>query len=71
MRCILLSKLSYRSLKDKINYVVSNYRARTAVDAFKNNVLQVTRSEWQEWYEKRFHRMKKCIDHCGEYFERQ
>lgn len=26
---------------------------------------------WQKWYEKQFHRIQKCIDHCGEDFERQ
>lgn len=42
-----------------------------AVDAFKNHVLEVPQSEWKKCYENWFERMQKCIDHHGEYFEKQ
>lgn len=42
-----------------------------AVDAFKTHVFEIPLSEWHECYDKWFHRMQKCIDHHGEYFEKQ
>jgi histone-lysine N-methyltransferase SETMAR len=42
-----------------------------AVDAFKNHVLEVPQSKWKKCFENWFERMKKCIDHRGEYFEKQ
>lgn len=42
-----------------------------AVNAFKNHVLEVPDSEWQNCFENWFKRMKKCIEHHGEYFEKQ
>lgn len=42
-----------------------------AVEAFKSHVLEVPQSEWKKCYENWFHRMQKCIDHQGEYFEKQ
>lgn len=42
-----------------------------AVDAFKMHVLEIPDTEWKKCYESWFQRMKKCIDHHGEYFEKQ
>lgn len=42
-----------------------------AVDAFKMHVLEIPQSEWKKCYENWFQRMQKCIDHHGEYFEKQ
>ena len=42
-----------------------------AVDAFKTHVLEVPHSEWKKCFENWFKRMQKCIDHHGEYFEKQ
>ena len=42
-----------------------------AVEAFKNYVLEVSQSEWKKYFDKWFERMQKCINHAGEYFERQ
>lgn len=42
-----------------------------AVDAFKTHVLDIPQSEWKKCFENWFHRMQKCIDHRGEYFEKQ
>ena len=45
--------------------------AEEAVDAFKNHVLEVFEAEWKKCFDKWFERMQKCIDHKGEYFEKQ
>jgi len=45
--------------------------AEEAVDAFKNHVLEVSQAEWKKCFDKWFERMQKCIDHKGEYFEKQ
>lgn len=45
--------------------------AEEAVEAFKNHVLKVSQEEWKNCYDKWFERMQKCIDHQGEYFEKQ
>lgn len=42
-----------------------------AVDAFKQHVLEIPQSEWKKCFKNWFHRMQKCIDHSGEYFEKQ
>jgi Transposase. len=42
-----------------------------AVEAFNLCVSEVPRSEWRRCFEDWFHRMKKCIDLKGEYFEKQ
>lgn len=42
-----------------------------AVEAFKSLVSEVPRSEWKKCFEDWFHRMQKCIDFKGEYFEKQ
>ena len=39
-----------------------------AVDAFKQHVLEIPQLEWKKCW---LHRMQKCIDHSGEYFEKQ
>ena len=43
----------------------------TAVEAFKNRVLEVSHEEWKKCYDKWFERMEKCINLKGEYFEKQ
>jgi [histone H3]-lysine36 N-dimethyltransferase SETMAR len=45
--------------------------AEEAVEAFKNHVLEVSPAEWKNCYDKWFERMQKCINHKGEYFEKQ
>ena len=42
-----------------------------AVDAFKSHVSDIPTSEWNKCYSQWFERMQKCIDHQGEYFEKQ
>lgn len=42
-----------------------------AVDAFKTHVSEIPQTEWKNCYENWFKRMQKCIDHQGEYFEKQ
>lgn len=42
-----------------------------AVEAFKNHVLELSHSDWQKCFDNWFERMHKCIDHHGEYFEKQ
>lgn len=42
-----------------------------AVDAFKMHVLEIPQSDWNNCYKNWFKRMQKCIDHHGEYFEKQ
>jgi histone-lysine N-methyltransferase SETMAR len=42
-----------------------------AVEAFKLLVSEVPRSEWKKYSEDWFHRMQKCIEVKGEYFEKQ
>lgn len=42
-----------------------------AVEAFKNHVLELSSSDWQKCFDNWFERMQKCIDHHGEYFEKQ
>lgn len=42
-----------------------------AVEAFKNHVFEIRSSQWQKCYSDWFKRMQKCIDHRGEYFEKQ
>lgn len=42
-----------------------------AVDAFKTHVLELPQSDWKKCFENWFKRMQKCIDHQGEYFEKQ
>ena len=41
------------------------------VDAFRMHVLEIPRSEWKKCFDNWFKRMQKCIDHNGEYFEKQ
>lgn len=43
----------------------------SAVEAYKNEILQIPSSEWSKCFENWFLRMQKCIDHKGEYFEKQ
>lgn len=45
--------------------------AEDAVDAFKQHVMEVPQAEWQKCFKNWFTRMQKCIDHQGEYFEKQ
>ena len=45
--------------------------AEDAVEAFKNHVLDMPQEEWKNCYDQWFERMQKCIDHHGEYFEKQ
>lgn len=45
--------------------------AEEAVEAFKNHVLEVSHAEWKKCFEKWFDRMQKCMNHKGEYFEKQ
>ncbi|XP_033254026.1 histone-lysine N-methyltransferase SETMAR-like [Drosophila miranda] len=45
--------------------------AEEAVEEFKNHVLEVSQEEWKNCYDQWFKRMQKCIDHQGEYFEKQ
>ena len=42
-----------------------------AVDAYKTAILTTPTSEWNKCYNDWFHRMQKCIDYRGEYFEKQ
>lgn len=42
-----------------------------AVNAFKNLVLEVPSSEWQNCFQNWFRRMEKCVNLSGEYFEKQ
>ena len=42
-----------------------------AIEAFKFHVLKIPHSEWNKCFENWFKRMQKCIDHRGEYFEKQ
>lgn len=42
-----------------------------AVEEFKNHVLELSSSDWQKCFDKWFARMHKCIEHQGEYFEKQ
>ena len=42
-----------------------------AVDAFKNHVLEMSQLEWKKRYDTWFELMQKCIDHKGEYYEKQ
>ena len=46
-------------------------RREEAVDAFKTHVLESPQSDWKKCFENWFKRMQKCIDHHGEYFEKQ
>ena len=45
--------------------------AEEAVDAFKNNIKEVSQEDWKNCFDKWFERMQKCIHHQGEYFEKQ
>ena len=45
--------------------------AEDAVDAFKNHIMEVSQEDWKNCFDKWFERMQKCIDHKGEYFEKQ
>ncbi|GBP19339.1 Mariner Mos1 transposase [Eumeta japonica] len=42
-----------------------------AVDAFKMHVLEIPQSEWRKRRKNWFQQLQKCIDHHGEYFEKQ
>ena len=42
-----------------------------AIEAFKNHVLELSSSEWQKCFDKRFEYMQKYINGKGEYFEKQ
>ncbi|XP_031622994.1 histone-lysine N-methyltransferase SETMAR-like [Contarinia nasturtii] len=42
-----------------------------AVDAYKMHIFEMSNSDWHNCYEEWFHRMNKCIDVAGEYFEKQ
>lgn len=42
-----------------------------AVNAFKNSILNVPTSEWNNCFQNWFQRMQKCISLRGEYFEKQ
>ena len=42
-----------------------------AVEAFKNYVLEVSESEWKKCFDNWFERVQKCINHAGEYFDKQ
>lgn len=44
--------------------------AEEAVDAFKNEINNLTREDWRKCFEDWFSRMQKCIDCGGEYFEK-
>ena len=62
------------SQKSKVNCVVNDLqlkRTEEAVEAFKNHVLDMSQEEWKNCYDQWFERMQKCIDHHGEYFEKQ
>lgn len=45
--------------------------AEDAVDTFKNHIMEVSQEDWKNCFDKWFERMQKCIDHKGEYFEKQ
>lgn len=40
-----------------------------AIEAFKNHVLSIPTSFWQNCFGNWFHRMQRCIDAQGEYYE--
>jgi len=42
-----------------------------AIDAYNMHILSLPHSEWKKCFEMWFERMQKCIDHHGEYFEKQ
>ncbi|GBP41752.1 Histone-lysine N-methyltransferase SETMAR [Eumeta japonica] len=42
-----------------------------AVDAFKMHVLEIPQSEWKKCYKNWSQRMQMCINHHGEYFEKE
>ncbi|CAH1974983.1 unnamed protein product [Acanthoscelides obtectus] len=42
-----------------------------AVDAFKTAVLDLPTNEWNKCFGNWFERMQMCINHRGEYFEKQ
>lgn len=42
-----------------------------AVEVFENLISEIQPSEWKKCFENWFVRMQKCIDHKGEYFEKQ
>ncbi|GBP49216.1 Histone-lysine N-methyltransferase SETMAR [Eumeta japonica] len=41
------------------------------IDAFKMQISEIPQSERKKCYKNWFQRMQKCIDHHGEYFEKQ
>ena len=58
----------------KIKNVMRGQRFQSpeeAVDAFKSAILTVPTKEWNNCFNNWFERMQKCIDLCGEYFEKQ
>lgn len=45
--------------------------AEAAVQTYENLVSEVTPEQWAKCFQDWFHRMQKCIDCHGEYFEKQ
>lgn len=58
----------------KIKGILRGQRFQTpeeAVEAFKTSVLSIPTLAWNNCFNDWFHRMQKCIDLKGEYFEKQ
>lgn len=58
----------------KVKNLMRGQRFRTpeeAVEAFRQHVLAIPQTDWQKCYDDWFHRMNKCINVEGEYFEKQ
>lgn len=45
--------------------------SEAAVDAYKEEILQIPTSDWSRCFEDWFFRMRKCINLKGAYFEKQ
>lgn len=41
------------------------------IETFENHASEIQSSEWKKCFDNWFVRMQKCIDHKGEYYEKQ
>lgn len=60
----------FPKIKDKMRGITF-LSSDEAVEYYKNLVSTVSQEEWHHCFKVWFHRMKKCIDVKGEYFEKQ
>lgn len=60
----------FPKIKDKMRGITFS-SSDEAVEQYKNLVSEVSLEEWHHCFKEWFHRMQKCINIKGEYFEKQ